>query len=101
MQSISLPLSIDFSFARYKFESRKACVDNGQFHKTSAVSDLIFQRGFYLEYLPPYSPFFNPIENTFSKWKDFAKCCNNETGFIASIMNGKNSVTAFDCTGFL
>ena len=50
-----------------------------KFHKSSAVKDL--QRRFHLEYLPPYSPFFNPIENMFSKWKEFTKlqCCNNET----------------------
>ena len=74
-------------------------MDNFKFHKTAAVKHLLLQRGFHLEYLP----FLNPIENMFSKWKEFTKrqCCNNETELIAAVMNGKNSVTASDCTDFI
>ena len=77
-------------------------MNNVKFHKTAAVKDFILQRGFQLECLPPYSPFLKPIENMFSKWKEFTKrqCFNNETELMAAIMNDKNSVTAFDCPGF-
>jgi len=71
-------------------------VDNVKFYKIAAIKDLKLQRGFHLEYFPPYSPFLNPIENMFSKCKEFTKphCCNNE--LIAIIMNGKNSVMVSD-----
>ena len=54
--------------------------------------DLILGKGFYLEYLPPYSPFLNPIENMFSKRKEFTKrqCPINEEQLIAAIENEKH-----------
>lgn len=40
-------------------------MDNASFHKNSKIRDIIEQNGHILEYLPPYSPDLNPIEN---KW---------------------------------
>jgi hypothetical protein len=38
-------------------------MDNVAFHHNLAVQDLMIVRGFEFRYLPPYSPFLNPIEN--------------------------------------
>jgi len=77
-------------------------MDNVKFHKTLAVKNLIYEKGFQLEYLPPYSPFLNPIENMFSKWKEFTKRQrpNNEAELMIAIENGKQTINASDCAGF-
>jgi transposase len=38
-------------------------------HKGAAVREVIQAAGAILQFLPPYSPDFNPIENAFSKLK--------------------------------
>lgn len=48
-------------------------MDNVAFHKTNTVKQFAEENNIRLEYLPPYSPFFNPIENLFSKWKDIVQ----------------------------
>ena len=48
-------------------------MDNASFHLTEAVVDMLEIRGFEYRYLPPYCPFFNPIENHFSQWKGFVR----------------------------
>ena len=44
-------------------------LDNLPLHKGVAVREAIEQAGARLEFLPPYSPDFNPIENAFAKLK--------------------------------
>ncbi|MGL6009021.1 MAG: IS630 family transposase, partial [Culicoidibacterales bacterium] len=44
-------------------------MDNVKFHKVASVIEEINSNGFAVKYLPPYSPFLNPIENMFSQWK--------------------------------
>jgi transposase len=36
---------------------------NASFHNSQNTKELIENAGYYLLYLPPYSPDFNPIEN--------------------------------------
>ena len=44
-------------------------MDNLKAHKVAGVREAIEARGARLEYLPPYSPDFNPIEKCWSKVK--------------------------------
>ncbi len=44
-------------------------MDNLPAHKPLVVREAIEQAGACLEFLPPYSPDFNPIENAFAKLK--------------------------------
>ncbi len=44
-------------------------MDNLSSHKRASVRDLIEKAGATLRFLPPYSPYFNPIEKAFSKLK--------------------------------
>ena len=51
-------------------------MDNATFHKRSDTREMIRQAGHTLEYLPPYSPDLNPIEQ---KWAQ-AKSVRRRTG---------------------
>ena len=53
-------------------------------------------------YLPPYSPFMNPIENCFSKWKNHVVrgSAKNEDALKSLIEGGFNCINASDCSGF-
>ena len=42
-------------------------MDNVRFHKMKIIIDLFKSYGHDILFLPPYSPFLNPIENVFSK----------------------------------
>lgn len=48
-------------------------MDNVSFHRTALVRDRLETRGFQIQYLPPYSPFFNPTENLLSQWKSYVR----------------------------
>jgi transposase len=48
-------------------------LDNLAAHKVAGVRSLIEKRGAQLLYLPPYSPDFNPIEQTWSKVKEWLR----------------------------
>lgn len=51
-------------------------MDNATFHKRTDTKEMIRQAGHTLEYLPPYSPDLNPIEQ---KWAQ-AKAVRRKTG---------------------
>lgn len=76
--------------------------DNVAFHRSSSVGEIILSRGFRFKLLPAYSPFLNPIENLFSKWKLGVKQANvmNEEQLMAVIENSSHSITNNDCKGF-
>ena len=44
-------------------------IDNARFHKKEMIRDLLQQHGHFLLPLPPYSPDFNPIEQSFAVLK--------------------------------
>ena len=48
-------------------------LDNLSSHKVAGVRDAIEAQGAKLEYLPPYSPDLNPIEQVFAKLKHFLR----------------------------
>lgn len=77
-------------------------MDNVAFHKTIQVKEFIIKSGFNFKYLPPYSPFLNPIENMFSKWKEYTKRQNiqSEEQLFKEIINGSNLITQTDCDGY-
>jgi hypothetical protein len=53
-------------------------------------------------FLPPYSPFLNPIENKFSKWKQFVRygSPNDEAELIELIRQGAGNISNDDCVAF-
>lgn len=77
-----------------------ACVvmDNLPAHKVNGVRDLIEERGAHLIYLSPYSPDFNPIENSWSKVKEYLRstAARSRELLDQAITNALDAVTLKD-----
>jgi transposase len=77
-------------------------VDNVPFHKCIAGRAIVADAGHSIAFLPPYSPFLNPIENMFSKWKQAVRMTRpeSEADLFQKIEEGAQLVTGEDCSGF-
>ena len=81
--------------------------DNPAIHHVDQAIELIEGTGAIVNFLPPYSPDLNPIEEAFSKVKYFLKandpfiqvCSNDEIKDI--IIAGFATITAEDCFGWM
>lgn len=78
-------------------------MDNAPIHKPATIRNLIESRGYKCVYLPPYSPFLNPIELFWSKVKYGVKRKPFETGetLTPRIMDACSKVTKKDCQGWI
>jgi transposase len=76
--------------------------DNVAFHRSTRARDIIISGGHHLDFLAPYSPFLNPIENAFSKWKESVRRSNprSEEELLRGIEQGFLSITPDDCASF-
>ena len=88
-----------------QLETKGPCIlimDNVRFHGAGAVRNLIASTQHELMFLPPYSPFLNPIEEMFSKWKGAVRQCNvsNEDELFAGMDASWSEITASDCAGW-
>ena len=77
-------------------------MDNVAFHKNKEVKAMVEAKWHVIIFLSPYSPFLNPIENMFSKWKQAirAKRTDNETQLFELINNVHLIVSGDDCAAF-
>ena len=77
-------------------------MDNVAFHKNRDVKAMIEVKGHIVLFLPPYSPFLNPIENMFSKWKQAIRRekPNNEKKLFELIENVNSIISGDDCAGY-
>lgn len=77
-------------------------MDNLSAHKPERVRELIEQRGCELEYLPAYSPDFNPIEEAFSKIKNLLRKAEarSREALLEAIGTAISAITAQDVHGF-
>lgn len=77
-------------------------MDNVKFHHCSEISELLLASNFELIYLPPYSPFLNPIENSFSKWKNLVMNMRpkSEAELVSFINAATNFFSLSDFQGF-
>ena len=77
-------------------------LDNLSTHKVAGVLEAIEAAGARLEYLPPYSPDFNPIENLWSQVKQRLKSRAPRTArqLFKAAGAAFGSVTSEDCHGF-
>jgi transposase len=73
-------------------------MDNLQAHKVSGIEEMIRERGARLEYLPPYSPDLNPIEQCWSKIKTFLrkKKARTRRALEAAIKQALTTITEAD-----
>lgn len=76
--------------------------DNVAFHRSQCVREVIENAGHWLFFLPPYSPFLNPIENMFSKLKGCVKQARptDEIDLMNKINNATSTITGSDCDGY-
>lgn len=77
-------------------------MDNLQSHYAAGVREAIESAGATLEYLPPYSPDYNPIENMWSKVKSQLRSAAARTyeALQRAVWNALDAVTPADCSGF-
>ncbi len=77
-------------------------IDNFSSHKVVGIKEAIVAAGAKLVYLPPYSPDFNPIENCWSKVKEFlrSQAARTYETLDQAITEAFNAVTAKDMIGW-
>lgn len=77
-------------------------MDNLPAHKPVAIREAIEATGASMQFLPPYSPDFNPIEMAFSKIKAALKKTAARTlhGLWDAIRDAVDAVTPTDARGF-
>lgn len=77
-------------------------MDNLPSHKVKGVRELVEATGAPLQYLPPYSPDFNPIEQAFAKLKALLRkaAARSVEALWNAIGNIVNTFTAEECTNY-
>lgn len=73
-------------------------LDNLATHKVSGIAELLAARGARLEFLPPYSPDFNPIERCWSKIKTYLRKAKARTveALLQAIKEALATITESD-----
>ena len=76
--------------------------DNLRIHKDPAVAAALADAGVRLEFLPPYSPEFNPIEEAWSKMKSLLRVAKARTidQLLAALGDALSAISAADCLGW-
>jgi transposase len=76
--------------------------DNVAFHRAAIISASVRAFGHSLLFLPPYSPFLNPIENAFSQWKNYVKQAipRNQNELISAIHAAARQITPENCQSY-
>jgi transposase len=78
-------------------------MDNLSVHKSKRVKRLIEEAGCELEFLPPYSPDFNPIKEAFSKVKGILKKvvgARTREALVEATGHALDAITPQDIRGF-
>ena len=77
-------------------------MDNVATHCSERVCSLIEGAGAHMIYLPPYSPDFNPIEQCFSKMKEFLRSIAARTTrkLRNALLKAINAITPSDVKGW-
>ena len=104
-QSLTFGNFVDDLFIKIKeLNIIKAVVvmDNVPFHKHQSIKAKFAQSGHILLFLPPYSPFLNPIENMFAKWKTLIRGSKptSEQHLFELIDSCSHEISSENCSGF-
>lgn len=77
-------------------------MDNVRFHKVEGIAQAIEGAGATVEFLPPYSPDFSPIENGFSKIKETLRTFGSKTleTFVDSVKHALKAISENDAKGW-
>ena len=78
-------------------------MDNVGFHHMDMVLEEMIILGLDHHFLPPYSPFFNPIENMFSQWKHYVRVQKPRSydELTLAMNNVRNVITVEDCNNYI
>ena len=78
-------------------------MDNAPIHTPAKVRDLVESRGYKCLYLPPYSPFLNPIEEFWAKVKAGIRrnALSADDRLIDGICDSVRYVTRADCQAWI
>jgi transposase len=89
-------------FQQFDIMNAIIIADNVPFHHAQVVVNTIEVHGHRMLFLPPYSPFLNPIENVFSEWKSLVRAANpqNETELLQEIQQGAFSISPEHCRAY-
>lgn len=77
-------------------------MDNLPVHHAKSVKKFVDDNNIKILFLPPYSPELNPIEESFSKIKQYIKKqkARNCADLITAIKDGFNTITEKDAAGY-
>jgi transposase len=77
-------------------------MDNARIHHAHLVQDWLAERSIPHLFLPPYSPFLNPIELTFTKIKRKVRASpvRTQNELIQAMTDGINTITGENLSGF-
>lgn len=79
-------------------------MDNCNVHNDAVFRDILEKAGILVVYLPPYSPYLNPIEHVFSKVKSHIRRVgyyDRVTPISTILDNAFAQVTAEDCRHYV
>lgn len=78
-------------------------LDNGRIHHSHFVVEAINRRGYKPLFMPPYSPFLNPIEECWSKMKKFIRRnpLDESDALTPRIAESCRQITTEDCKGWI
>lgn len=80
-------------------------LDNCSIHHVEGITAMIEEAGALVHFLPPYSPDFNPIEETFSKVKTEMKYQEQSMADVSDIetivLSAFATITPDDCKGWI
>ena len=77
-------------------KGRPMILDNAASHRTKEVGVACSEAGITLNFMPPYSPWYNPVENAFAQAKaHFQKIRRVRGGFESDIMRSVDRVRSF------
>lgn len=78
-------------------------MDNVRFHRTQEVIAIIEAHGHNPVFLPPYSPFLDPIEELFHQWKSAIRRSvpTNEDDLYTAVHNCSERITADNCRNYI
>jgi transposase len=77
-------------------------MDNVKFHHNGELKKEIRRAGHSFLFIPPYSPFLNPIENLFSQWKQMVRreCPKNEEELLKNIDSTFERINQDHCANY-
>jgi transposase len=88
---------------QFDMKGRYLVMDNAAIHKATEFNGQIASHRYKAIYLPPYSPFLNPIEPFWSKFKRGIRrdCLNANDNLSTRIIESVKTVSVDDCVNWI